>query len=335
MLHKTQGNKSVIAALFGNTFVTITKTFVAIMSGSSSMFAESIHSFADTLNQSLLLVGLKRSKKPADHVHGYGYGIERFFWSLISACGILFIGAGVTVYHSIESLIHRDKSIISDYNYLTIIVLVLAFIIEGITLYIALRELKGKHKLTKDIFKNADPVTLAVVYEDGAAVLGVLVALASQFLMHFTGNNIYDSIGGIIVGIILGVLAITLIVKNHQYIIGKSLSVERVDEIIEFLLEDPCIENITEFKSVAIDINKYKIYTTVEWNGTPLYEEIYDAGDLREEFDDIKDDFKEFTKLMFKTTDRIPRLIGSHIDEIEKRIRERFPEVEYVDIEIN
>lgn len=335
MPHKTQGNKSVIAALLGNTFVTIIKTIVAFISGSSSMFAESIHSFADTLNQSLLLIGLKRSKKPADHIHGYGYGIERFFWSLISACGILFIGAGVTVYHSIESLIHHADNPIIDWSYLTIVVLVLAFIVEGATLIIAIRELRGRSKITKSIFSNADPVTLAVVYEDGAAVLGVTVALVAQFLMHITSNNIYDSIGGIIVGFILGILAIILIVKNHQYIIGKSLSKERTDDIIEFLLEDPCIENISEFKSVAIDVNKYKIYATVEWNGTPLYEEIYEAGDLKEEFDEIKDDFKEFTKLMFKTTDRIPRLIGSHIDEIEKKIRDKFPEVEYVDIEIN
>lgn len=335
MSHKTQGNKSVTAALFGNTFVTIIKTIVAVFSGSSSMFAESVHSFADTLNQSLLLIGLKRSKKPADHIHGYGYGIERFFWSLISACGILFIGAGVTVYHSVESLIHHSSNPINDYNYFTILVLCLAFVIESITLYIAFRELKGKNKLTKKVFANADPVTLAVVYEDSAAVLGVLVALASQFLMHFTRNNIYDGIGGIVVGLILGFLAILLIVKNHQYIIGKSLTKERTEEIIEFLLEDPCIENISEFKSVAIDVNKYKIYTTVEWNGTPLYEEIYEAGDLKEEFDDIKDDFREFTKLMLKTTDRIPRLIGSHIDEIEIKIREKFPEIIYVDIEIN
>ena len=86
--------------------ITILKTVVAFISGSTSMFAESIHSFADTLNQSLLLIGIRRSAKPADAERGYGYGIERFFWSLISACGILFIGAGVTVYHSIESLIH-------------------------------------------------------------------------------------------------------------------------------------------------------------------------------------------------------------------------------------
>ena len=299
------------------------------------MFAESIHSFADTLNQSLLLIGLKRSRRPADLSRGYGYGIERFFWSLISACGILFIGAGITVYHSLDSLIHHSSSTIHDYNYFTILVLSIAFIVEGVTLFIAIKELKGKQKLSWEIFDKADPVTLAVVYEDSAAVLGVIVALFSQFLIHFTGNNIYDGIGGIIVGLILGFLAILLIVKNHQYIIGKSLDEETTEEITELLLEDPCIENISEFKSVAVDINKYRIYTTVEWNGTPLYEEIYDAGDLKEEFDNIKDDFREFTKLMFKTTDRIPRLVGSHIDKIEKRIKEKFPEITYVDIEIN
>ncbi len=335
MSHKTEGNRSVIAALFGNTFVTIIKTIVAISSGSASMFAESVHSFADTLNQSLLLIGLKRSRRPADDSRGYGYGIERFFWSLISACGILFIGAGVTVYHSIDSLLKHDINAIHDYNYFTILVLCIAFFVEGITLIIAIRELKGKNKLSKKIFTEADPVTLAVVYEDSAAVVGVLVALTAQVLMHFTGNNIYDGIGGIIVGLILGFLAIILIIKNHHYIIGKSLDDDTTEEITELLLEDPCIENISEFKSVAVDINKYRIYTTVEWNGSPLYEEIYEAGDLKEEFDNIKDDFQEFTKLMFKTTDRIPRLVGSRIDEIEKRIKEKFPQIAYVDIEIN
>ncbi len=335
MPHKTQGNKSVISALIGNTFVTIIKSIVAVFSGSASMFAESVHSFADTLNQSLLLVGLKRSKRPADDIHGYGYGIERFFWSLISACGILFIGAVVTVYHSIDSLFDTSLNNVNHFNYFTIIVLCIAFIVEGITLLIAIKELKGGEKFSKDIFIDADPVTLAVVYEDSAAVLGVLVALGAQALMYLTGNNIYDSIGGIIVGFILGFLAIILIIKNHHYIIGKSLKEETTEEIIELLLEDPCIEHVSEFKSVAIDINKYRIYTTVEWNGCPLYEEIYEKGDLKEEFDKIKNDFKKFTKLMFKTTDRIPRLVGTRIDEIEKRIKEKFPEVMYVDIEIN
>jgi zinc transporter 9 len=336
-INAVKGNKSVISALLGNTFVTILKTVVAVFSGSASMFAESVHSLADTLNQSFLLIGLKRSKKPADSYRGYGYGIERFFWSLISACGILFIGAGVTIYRSVDTLLHVENSGFSNFNYFSIVVLCVAFVVEGFTLWIAFKELKGAKKFSKEIFSSvdADPVTLAVVYEDSAAVLGVLVALSAQTLTHFTNNYIYDSIGGIIVGLILGFLAILLITKNHQYIIGKSLDKKTTEEIVEFLLADPCIEHISEFKSVAVDINKYRIYTTVEWNGSPLYEEIYKAGDLKEEFDNIKDDFKKFTKLIFKTTDRIPRLIGKHIDKIEKRITEQFPQVAYVDIEIN
>ena len=257
MSHKANSNKSVISALIGNIFITIIKTVAAVFSGSASMFAESIHSFADTLNQTLLLIGLKRSKRPADTSRGYGYGIERFFWSLISACGILFIGAGITIYHSIDSLIHYNSSEIHTFSYFTIIILCISFFVEGISFLIAFFEIKKGQKFSKKIFANADPVTLAVLYEDGAAVLGVIVVLIAQLLIYITGNNIFDSIAGIIVSLILGFLAITLILKNYLYLIGKSLDEETKEEIIEFLLADPCIENISEFKSVAIDFNIY------------------------------------------------------------------------------
>jgi zinc transporter 9 len=330
----TQGKSSVIAALLGNTFVTILKTVIFFITGSVSMFAESIHSFADTLNQSLLFIGLKRSKKPADHIRGYGYGIERFFWSLISACGIFFIGSGITIYHSIDSLIHKS-SLVHAFNTMSIFVLLVALIIEGTTLWLALRELTKDKKLSKELWRDADPVLLAIIYEDGAAVLGVIIALCAQWATYLTGNIVYDAVGGIIVGVILGFLAVVLIIKNHQYIIGKPLSEEVTESIIEELNNDPCIENVVEFKSVAVDIGKYRIFVTVEWNGSPLYEEIYEAGDLKEEFDSVKDDFKEFAKLMFKTTDRIPRLVGNHINTIEKNIIEKFPQIAYVDIEVN
>ena len=329
-----QGKIPVIAALAGNAFLAIIKTVLAVVTGSVSMFAESVHSIADTLNQSLLLVGIYRSKRPADNARGYGYGIERFFWSLISACGVLFIGSGITVYHSVTSLLHASETA-HTFSPISIVVLVVALVIEAITLYVAIKEIQGKRAFSKDIFTDADPILLAIIYEDGVAVLGVLFALVAQWLTYLTGNSVYDAIGGIAVGIILGVLAILLIVKNHQYIIGKALSPYLTEEIVEALEKDECIEHVTEFKSVAVDINKYRIFASVEWNGTPLYEDIYDDGDLKEEFDEIKDSFPEFTKLMFRTTDRIPRLVGNRIKGIEKDIIEKFPMVAYVDIEIN
>ncbi len=330
----TQGKKSVTFAFLGNSFVTVIKAIIFFATGSASMFAESIHSLADTLNQSLLLIGLNRSKRPADDHRGYGYGIERFFWSLVSACGIFFIGAGITIYHSIDSLIHPEHGA-HTFNTSTIAVLLIALVIESVTLWFAFRELKKDKKLSMAIFKDADPVLLAIIYEDSVAVIGVVIALLAQWLTYTTGNVVYDAVGGILIGSILGFLAIVLIIKNHQYIIGKPLSKEVSDEIIEELLKDPCIEHVVEFKSVAVDIGKYRIFSTVEWNGSPLYQEIYEAGDLQEEFEGIKDDFKEFAKLMFKTTDRIPRLVGSHINMVEKNIVEKFPQVAYVDIEIN
>lgn len=335
MEHHAQGKKSVTAALLGNSFVTIIKTLVFFLTGSASMFAEAVHSLADTLNQSLLLVGIQRSRKPADSIRGYGYGIERFFWSLISACGILFIGSGVVIYHSLESLYHGGSVSPDEFNLVSIAVLILALVVESLTLWMAIKELKKNKKLSLEIFKDADPILLAIIYEDSVAVVGVFIALIAQWLTFVTGSVFYDAVGGLLVGIVLGFLSVLLIIKNHQYIIGKPLSKKTTEDIIEALEADPCVEKVIEFKSVAIDIGKYRIFTTVEWNGSPLYEEIYEAGDLKEEFDEVKTDFKKFAKLMFKTTDRIPRLVGSHIDMIEKEIVEKFPEVSYVDIEIN
>jgi solute carrier family 30 (zinc transporter), member 9 len=328
------GKKSVIAALVGNTFLAVIKTVLSITTGSVSMFAESVHSIADTLNQSLLLVGIQRSKKPADKARGYGYGIERFFWSLISACGVLFIGAGITIFHSVDSLIHHENGI-QPFSAISIAVLCLALLIEGVTLMIALKELRGSKEPSQSMFDDADPLLLAVIYEDGVAVCGVLFALVAQGLTYLTGNTIYDALGGIAVGLILGFLAILLIIKNHKYIVGKPFSEDVIEDIVAALEKDPCIEHVIEFKSVAIDTNKYRIFAAVEWNGSPLYEDMYEEGDLKEEFDTIKDDFQEFTKLMFKMTDRIPRLVGNRISLIEKKIRAEFPQIAYVDIEIN
>lgn len=334
MAYHAEGKKSVTAALFGNTFVTIIKTIVFFMTGSASMFAEAVHSFADTLNQSLLLVGIKRSKKPADSARGYGYGIERFFWSLISACGILFIGSGVVIYHSLHSL-YYGGTVSHEFNFLSIFVLVIALLVESVTLWYAIRELKKHRKMSWEIFEDGDPILLAIIYEDSVAVVGVFIALIAQWMTYVTGSAFYDAVGGLLVGLVLGFLSVVLIIKNHQYIIGKALSKDVTKEIIETLEADPCVEKIIEFKSVAVDIGKYRIFATVEWNGSPLYEEIYEAGDLKVEFDEVKTDFKKFAKLMFRTTDRIPRLVGNHIDTIEKNILEKFPEIAYVDIEIN
>lgn len=330
--HKTHGTLSVTLALMGNGLITVIKFIGWSLSGSSALFSEAIHSFADTMNQSLLLVGIKRSVKKADQAHTYGYGQERFLWALISACGIFFLGAGVTVYHGITTLRHQTHAEIS---LLTFLILIASFIIEGFTLFVAYRELKRsfpKHKLRK-ILDEGDPTTIAVIYEDGVAVLGVLVAIISITLTKLTGQSYWDSIGSIIIGLMLGVVAILLINKNRSFLLHKAIPADIQEGILDLLEAEPGVEKVLDFKSTILDVGAYHVKCEIEFNGSHLLKHL--QTDLRREFDEIDGDFEEFKKFSARFIDRIPRLVGEHINRIEERIQKEFPAIIHIDIEIN
>jgi zinc transporter 9 len=331
---KTAGRLPVIAAITGNSVVGLAKFFGFLMTGSGAMFSESIHSLADTANQALLLVGLKQSHRQASADHPYGHGRERYIWALISACGIFFIGCGVTVYHGVEVLLHGNEF---SFSYWVIIILAISFIIEGFTLWLAIKELRVRFPKSKwkTISKQADPTTLAVVYEDGLAVIGVLIALVSLILANVTGQAYWDAIGSITIGLLLGVVAIILINKNRHFLITKSIPHDMEEEVKEILLADPSIEKVYEFKSAIFDADKYLIKCDVEFNASALMKDLNKYHLLSNEYEEVQGDREEFNKFCVEYLDRVPRLIGKKIDEIEKKIKERFPQIVFIDIEIN
>jgi len=333
---KTVGSLPVFAAIAGNIVVTILKFVAFFFSGSSAMFSEGIHSIADSANQILLAVGLRRSKKKADETFLYGYGNERFFWAVISACSIFFFGAGVTIYKGISALrnIHEVH-----FSYFTLIILAVSFVIESTTLSLAIRELKEHYpgKSAKEIFEHGDPSTMAVLLEDSVALIGVLIAFLSIGLSYVTGQVYFDAIGSIIIGIMLGAIAIILMSKNRQYLMGRAIPKEIQDEIIEILEAEPGIEKVLDFKSNTLDIGVYRIKCEIEFNGYVLLKEIYQSRGttLRNDYDDIKGDFEQFKKFCVEYADRLPRLVGRKIDEIESLIKQKHPSIKYIDIEIN
>lgn len=331
--NKTHGYLPVLAALLGNTFVMVMKFAGFFISGSGALFSEAIHSIADVFNQILLMVGVKRSTKKADNEYSYGYGKERFFWAVISACSIFFLGAGVTINYGIQRLMHK-QTIHLDYIVFTI--LIISFIVELFTFFIAIKELKQHNPGEKlsEILNSGDPSTLAVVYEDGVALLGVLIALGSTILTKITGQLYWDAFGSICIGVLLGLVAIILVNKNRGFLVGKNMPGELEEEIIDILESDPTIEKVFDFKSIVLDVNKYLIKCEVEFNSPSLLREKY-KFDFKNEYEEVKDDYEEFKKFCVDHTDRIPRLIGLKIDEIEKKIKEKAPEVEHIDIEIN
>ena len=332
--NSSHGYTAVAFALVGNGFIAVLKLIGFFISGSSALFSEAVHSFADTLNQALLMIGIKKSTKLPDKEFSYGYGRERFVWALISACGVFFVGAGITIYHGINSLLHREEIEIGP---IVFIILAISFLVESFTFFVALRELKRANRKMKliEALKHGDPTTAAILYEDGVAVLGVIIAFISTILSSLTNNFLWDGIGSIIIGVLLGVVAIILINKNREYLIAKSVPESVKKKIIKIFEADPSIEKVIDFKSVILDIGRFRVKCEVEFNGTGLLKEIYKDDFLKEEYELVKKDYGEFAKFCAEYIDRVPRLMGKKIDEIEKTIQKQIPEIKHIDIEIN
>ena len=324
----------VIAAFVGNALIFIAKLIGFILTGSGVMFSEAIHSLADTANQSLLIIGVRKSTRKPDNLFPYGYGRERYIWALISACGIFFIGCRITIYHGLNNLINPA---LSHFSWVNLYILIAAFFIESFTLYLALRDAR-KHfpeATMKKIFKEADPTTLAVIYEDGLAVLGILIALSSILISYYTGQNYWDALGSIIIGLLLGVAAILLIVKNRNYLITKSIPPDIEQLVIEILNNDPTVEKILDFKSAVLDVDKYLIKCDIEFNASSLIKGLLRHDFLKNEYEEARESYENFLKFSVDYMDRVPRLVGKKIDDLEKKIRAKVPQAIFIDIEIN
>jgi len=331
MAHKT--NSSVVYAFSGNLFITILKFAGYSVSLSPSLFSEAMHSLADTCNQGLLWLGVKRSKKKADQHHAYGYGAERFFWAVVSACGIFFLGAGVTILHGINSLSHPVAPQITSFIYF---ILAISFIIESFTLWKAYQEIYvDKDETFRENMKHADPISIAVFYEDTVAVLGIIAASISIIISNLTGNHMFDAFGSIIIGALLAIVAAVLLNTNRKYLLGKSIPKEMEEEIIEFLQNEKHIDKVLEFKSEILDVGKYHIKCEIEFNGYALVDEIFKSEDMEENFENVQGDYEEFKKFVIYQTNQTPRLVGRVIDSLEKEIKRKFPKVEHIDLEIN
>lgn len=324
----------VASAILGNFLVTLIKFAGFFVSGSSAMFSEAMHSTADTLNQCLLLVGIKRSLKRADEDFSYGYGQERFLWALISAVGIFFLGAGVTTYHGIYSLLSGHSATISS---LLFFILAASLVIESIPLFLAIRELKKSYpgQGILRIYREGDPSTIAVVLEDSVAVLGVFIAIISLALTKLTGQHYWDASGSIGIGLLLALVAVILINKNREFLIQKSIPDDVREQIIEILEADPAIDRVIDFKSSILDVGKYKIKCEVEFNGSAILRETFRHDSLKEEYESAKVNYAEFLRFTADSLGRAPRVIGKHIDKIEKRLQDKFPGIHHIDIEIN
>jgi cation diffusion facilitator family transporter len=236
--------KSVLAALAGNLLIALSKAVAAAVTGSAAMLAESVHSLVDSGNEILLLYGIRRARLPPDEQFPFGHGKEIYFWSFVVAVLIFAFGAGLAVYEGVHHLRHPAPARDFLVNYAVIGV---SFLFEGASWCIAMKELgaaKGRRSYLAAIHMGKDPSLFAVVLEDSAALAGLLLALAGLGLAQATGEPYWDGLASILIGVLLGVVALWLARESKSLLIGESADPKVVAGIRKLIQGNPDVERV-------------------------------------------------------------------------------------------
>lgn len=239
----TANSKLVVyAATAGNSLIAVTKFGAAIYTGSSAMLSEAVHSVADTGNQLLLLYGMHRASQPPDEAHPLGHGRELYFWSFIVALIMFTLGAGVALYEGALHVLHPKEISNVTVNY---VVLGCAFVFEGASWFVALREFrraKGRLGYLEAMRRSKDPVGFTVLFEDSAALIGLVIAFAGTFLSGHLGMPVLDGVASLAIGALLGLTAVMLARESKSLLIGEPASRAVRDSILAIVREQPGID---------------------------------------------------------------------------------------------
>jgi cation diffusion facilitator family transporter len=234
---------AVYGALAANLAIAVTKFVAAVITGSSAMIAEGIHSLADTGNQGLLLMGINLSRRPPDPLHPFGHGKDLYFWSLIVAVILFGLGGGMSFYEGISHLRHPAEIEDPLWNYA---VLGAAAVFEATAFALAMRELlrtrRPNQNLWQAVRQSKDPTTFVVLFEDAAALTGLVVAAVGVFLSHQLDASVFDSVASMVIGTVLAAVAILLAYESRGLLMGERADPEIVKSIRLISEEDPGVE---------------------------------------------------------------------------------------------
>jgi cation diffusion facilitator family transporter len=239
-----ESKKAVVAAIVGNAAIAVIKFIAGAMTGSSAMISEGIHSLVDTGNGGLLFYGLNRGARPPDRSHPFGHGGEVYFWSLIVAVSIFGIGGGMSIY---EGIIHMQHPVALENPTINYVVLGLAMVFESLSFSVAwktFRRSKGTRGVVAAIRQGKDPSLFTVLFEDTAALLGLVVAFFGVFLSHQLEMPVLDGAASVGIGLLLVVAALWLAYESKSLLVGEAADPEVVAAIREVALADPDVEGL-------------------------------------------------------------------------------------------
>ena len=259
--------KAILAAFFANLGIAIAKVIGFMFTGAASMLAEAIHSFADTSNQGLLILGGKMAKKERSKEHPFGYGRERYFWSFIVAMIIFSLGSVFAIYEGIAKLL--DPHVLENHVW-AIGILSIAIVLESFSLRTAViesRKIKGDMTWWQFIRKSKVPELPVVLLEDIGALVGLVLALTGIGLAMITGDPAYDAIGSLSIGILLGIIAIILGIEMRSLLLGESASEETIKKLENTISQHPDVCRLIHMRTEHIGPEELLVAVKVELSG--------------------------------------------------------------------
>ena len=273
--------RTVLVAGAANVIVAVIKAIAGVLTGSSAMLAESAHSVADTLNQAFLLTSIKRSSRPPDEEHPFGYGQERYFWSLLAAFGIFMLGAGFSVFEGILALTTSQQE---GSPLIAYIVLLLAGTAETISFIRAYRQMRTEAKqeqtdLMEHVKTSPDMTVKAALFEDSAAVVGLAVAAIGIALRQLTGSNVYDGAASIAIGILLVVVAVRLGLDNKDLLIGRSADKRDLAAIREVIESSHGVDDLRDLLTMHLGPENLIVAARVSLAGNLSSDDAEDLAD--------------------------------------------------------
>jgi cation diffusion facilitator family transporter len=277
---KSDPRKSVLTALMANTAIGIAKLVAALISGSTSMLAEAFHSMADTGNQALLLLGLKRAERPPDEDHPFGHGKARFFWGLLVAVSLFTVGGGFSIWQGVSGLVggrHELPSVT-----VALIVIAIAICFEAYAWRTAWRQLNASRRgrgVLDALRHSKDPEVLTVLAEDTAAISGLLVAAAGISLASITGEPAFDAAGSILIGLILLAVAFLLGQENAKLLLGEAVDPQVREEIERAIRGVDAVEELIELLTMHLGPDEFLVVADVRFRDDLDTEEIARAVD--------------------------------------------------------
>jgi cation diffusion facilitator family transporter len=288
----TKNRASIYSALLANLLIAIVKFIAGARTNSSSMISEGIHSVVDTINEILLLYGLKRSQKPPDKLRPFGYGKELYFWSFIVSILIFGLGGGLSIYQGILHILDPEPPGDPGWNYA---VLIFSAIFEGTSLIIAIKAFnrtRGELSFWKAVVKSKDPTSFLVLFEDGAAVTGLAVVFVMMQLNHAYNLPVLDGVASVLVGLLLVFVSLILARESRSLLMGEGISPETQKKIIAIAENDKAVIKVANVLSTYQSPEEIMLMLII------YFKEDLDTEDITDSIDRIRTAIKREYQLV-------------------------------------